>query len=232
LWAAVSRAMRTPSRFESGLGVDSPSEPVVPNPGLQPEMLTAYEIGWRGQLTSILSVDLTAYHNVYDRLIVWGLTPEPAPIFYAIKLDNAGRARSDGVEAAVEAHPTARWTLKLAASQMHLSGENMGVPVGSLGFDPGNSPRNQVSLRSWYDLTDALDLDVWYRRVDALRSGPVGAYDDLSVRVAWRPTPRWELSIRGVDLLSDHRVEMLETGLPEPAAVVQRRVQLAVTARY
>ena len=78
VWLAASRASRTPSRGEtesrvalavlqptaesSGLPVQLTS---VPNPNLEAEKLTAYEIGYRTLLTNKLSLDLTAFSNRY-----------------------------------------------------------------------------------------------------------------------------------------------------------------------
>jgi iron complex outermembrane receptor protein len=80
-WAAVSRAVRTPSRADHDLRAArlAPAE-LVPdnfpttfveergNPSFQPEELTAYESGLRGQVHEKMFVDLAIYHNRYDRL--------------------------------------------------------------------------------------------------------------------------------------------------------------------
>ncbi len=232
VWTAVSRAARTPSRFETALQVQDPLEPFVASPNLRPEILTAYELGWRAKLSNFLSLDLTAYRNEYDHLIIWTMSPAATAPYFNVNFDNGGAATGQGVEAAVEAHPLARWTLKLAASEMHLQVARGGLPVGFGVFNAGNSPNGQVSLRSLYDLTDKIDLDLWYRYVDGLNSGPVKPYSDLSIRLAWRPTPTYEFYLRGANLLSARRVEMINDGLPEPAAIVQRRVEVGFSARY
>jgi iron complex outermembrane receptor protein len=67
IWAAVSRAIRTPTR--RGAGVDAtlaalpgPKEVVLlGNGAIQPEHVIAYELGYRTQLNERLSVDLAAF---------------------------------------------------------------------------------------------------------------------------------------------------------------------------
>ncbi len=232
VWAAASRAARTPSRFETALQFNFAQEPFVSSPDLKPETLTAYEVGWRAKLNERLSIDLTAYRNQYEHLIVWTMNPATTPPYFNLNFDNGGAATGQGIEAAIEARPLARWTLKLAASDMHLQVARGGLPVGYAVFNAGNSPHGQVSIRSIYDLSDKIDLDIWYRHVDALSSGPVKPYSDLSTRIAWRPTPTYEFYIRGANLLAARRIEMINTGLPSPAAIVQRRVEVGLSARY
>lgn len=80
VWGAVSRALRTPSRAELDVTVvlqQLPPSPLVPlptqvvresAPDMKPEVLWAYEGGYRGRLGDRLSVDLTAYLGDYSRL--------------------------------------------------------------------------------------------------------------------------------------------------------------------
>src|SRR4029077_6578664 len=83
VWAAVSRAVRTPALTEEGLQLN---EAVIP-PGLPPlnspvpvveaifgsrqfgsEDLLAYEVGYRVQATSSFSLDVAAFYNNYTNL--------------------------------------------------------------------------------------------------------------------------------------------------------------------
>lgn len=77
LWAAVSRAARTPSRFELHSKVasevaDAPFPVYLRMSGdadLKAEDLRAYELGWRWRPRESLSFDLALYHNDYRDLI-------------------------------------------------------------------------------------------------------------------------------------------------------------------
>jgi len=83
VWAAVSRAVRTPSRAEVESRIVNsilrPGAPpgflpfpavvtVVGNQDFQSEVLMAYELGYRVQAHERLSLDLAAFYNDYDRL--------------------------------------------------------------------------------------------------------------------------------------------------------------------
>ena len=77
-WASVARAVRSPSRVDTGLGADlmetrDPSGlPVMlrlaGQPGMRSETLVAYEAGARAQVARPLSLDVSAYYHAYDRL--------------------------------------------------------------------------------------------------------------------------------------------------------------------
>ncbi len=67
LWGAVSRAVRTPSRAESDFRVNVAASPgpvspvlvsILGNPDVEAEELFAYELGYRGWLTSQMYIDL------------------------------------------------------------------------------------------------------------------------------------------------------------------------------
>jgi iron complex outermembrane receptor protein len=61
LWAAVSRAVRTPSRLDRDLVI-------LPGPNFNSEVVRAYELGYRGQATERLSFSVSAFYNDYDDL--------------------------------------------------------------------------------------------------------------------------------------------------------------------
>ena len=67
VWAAVSRALRTPSRADNDLFV-SGAFTFLPNRDLDPEEVLAYELGYRAQVHDRLAFDLTVFYNDYDRL--------------------------------------------------------------------------------------------------------------------------------------------------------------------
>ncbi|MGH9355074.1 MAG: TonB-dependent receptor plug domain-containing protein, partial [Terriglobia bacterium] len=78
LWAAVSRATRTPSPADDDTRVNFGAFPgprglpalvyAEGNPHFVSEDLLAYEIGYRGQVTRALSMDVASYYNVYGNL--------------------------------------------------------------------------------------------------------------------------------------------------------------------
>src|SRR6185312_11879326 len=74
-WAAVSRAVRTPSRIDRDLQIRAalPGPPgsniyVAGDPEFRSEELIAYELGYRVQPHEKVSLDLATFYNDYDHL--------------------------------------------------------------------------------------------------------------------------------------------------------------------
>src|SRR5713101_1314324 len=76
VWAAITRAVRTPSRIEEDLqltGVLTPNPPtffrIVGDRKFSSEHLIGYEAGYRSLVRKDLSVDIAAFYNRYDNLL-------------------------------------------------------------------------------------------------------------------------------------------------------------------
>ncbi|MHB8285615.1 MAG: TonB-dependent receptor plug domain-containing protein, partial [Caulobacteraceae bacterium] len=235
VWGAVSRSVRTPSRFEADVLI-APSTPSQLTESLATsvstsEKVVAYELGWRRSLSPRIDVDLAGYHNDYiDLLIHEPLYVDGAPV--ALVTVPIGSGHSTGAEAALNAKMTDRWTLKFAGDLLDLKIKT-GLPTGVLDpfVDQGLSPRSQLSIRSWFDLTPDIDVDLWLRHVSSLERGATPAYTNLDLRVAWRLTTRLELTARGENLLGPQRTEMAPVGGAAPT-LVQRRAELGFAARF
>src|SRR5690606_19817538 len=113
-WASVSRAVRTPTPIEEDLTSTIASVPgvraaFVPNNDFKSEVLTAYELGYRRQISPTLSADIAGFFNVYDHLGTFSLlTPyfvnngvDPIHLFIPAIFDNNMRGRTWGAEAVV-----------------------------------------------------------------------------------------------------------------------------------
>ena len=234
-WGAVSRSVRTPSRFEADAlfasSTPSPSSQGVATNVTTSEKVIAYELGWRRSLTSRVDIDLAGYHNDYTDLLIH----EPlyvdgaAVVLVTVPI---GSGHSTGAEAALNAKMTDRWTLKFAGDLLDLKIKT-GLPTGVLDpfVDQGLSPRSQLSVRSWFDVTPDIDVDLWLRHVSSLGRGDTPAYTNLDLRVAWRLTAHLELTARGENLLGPQRTEMAPIGGAAPT-LVQRRAELGLAARF
>ncbi len=249
LWASLSRAVRTPSRFESdanaGAGVlpaNSPENPTsVPlilietgSDNLDSEVLVAVEAGWRARLTRRLSVDVVAFHNDYEMLI----TRSPGTITFAqgplgaygiipLTSENAGDATSYGAEASLDFQVHRRWRLEGAATWLEMQMNRLANAADDIG-----SPEWQVSLRSNFDLSESLDLDVWVRHVAALENAQTPSYTDLDVRLAWRPSARAEVFLRGEDLLEPRRIEYSGIFAGVASGLLERRLEAGLALRF
>lgn len=211
-WAAVSRAVRLPSRSDETIIYNAPPPvpaPVFPqirgNGGLVSEDLLAWECGYRAQTSEFFSWDLALFFNQYDNLIgtVPGI-PELAPFGLVIPLDfaNSQRAQSYGFEVASNLEMTDNWQLRAAYTflRVDILGPDDGDPEGV-------SPRNQLYCQSSHTLTENLELDLIGRYVDSLPFFNVPSYAVGDVRLSWKFNPRTEFFIVGRGLFDDGHQE-------------------------
>lgn len=91
IWAAVSRAVRTPSKIDREL--ESPGV-LLPSPDFGHEDLVAYELGYRGDVLENLNLSISSYYDVYGDLRSDQATPR-----LPIVLENGTAGHVYGVEA-------------------------------------------------------------------------------------------------------------------------------------
>jgi iron complex outermembrane receptor protein len=254
LWAAVSRAVRTPSRYDHDLEVptglvDAPPPYQFPayylkgNPHFSSETLIAYETGYRAELGSKLSVSLSAFYNDYNDLRSTSATPTTALyIFpYPIVFENNLEGETHGIELTATYQLLDWWRLH---GGYDLLREDIHVKPGQVDATNATNetadPQQQFSLRSSMDLPHNLQLDAALRWVDQLHinNGPTGgavvgivpSYFELDTRLAWHATNRLELSVVGQNLLHAYHVEY---GFPSPTREeIERSVYGKITWRY
>jgi len=251
VWAAVSRAVRTPSRGEESLSLyrQGPAPGVLfhmsGNSHLDAEELVAYEAGYRVEPSTRISADVAVFYNRYRKLNIFqaGQGVEPTPfgpqVAVPLTLGNIGRAETAGFELAADYRALPWWRLRPAYS--YLSFLSTEGPAGSLVAEQrGPSPRHQVSLRSSQDLTRQLELDLWLRYVsgltfaDSASGAPVrvDGYLTLDCRLAWKAAPGLELALIGQNLLQAEHQEFLSQELPSQATRIARGVYGKVTWQF
>ncbi|MBP7815155.1 MAG: TonB-dependent receptor [Phenylobacterium sp.] len=219
IWGAVSRGVRTPSRFDRDL--INPGL-VAGGPDFTSETLVAYELGYRGQPAANLSLSVSAYYNVYDSL----RTAEASiGTVFPLVIGNGMRGETYGVEAWAAWQVREGWRLSAGANLLRkdLSLDPASRDIFGVDF-AGNDPDHQLSLRSHMSLTPAVDLDIDLRHVDRLKSPAVPAYTELGARLAWRVSDQVELAVIGENLLNDQHVEFVN------GSVARREVPRAVRA--
>ena len=205
LWAAASRAIRAPSRFDRDF-VQTRRSTVIIGPGtFQPETLVAYELGYRGQPSPRTSLSVSAFYNVYDDLRTFEFGPGGTlPITVANRMEG----ETYGVEAWGGYQVADWWQLTAGANWLH---EDLRFKPGSSrqgGIQTaGNDPKHQVSAGSLMTLPNDLTLDLHLRRVGALPAPASPAYTEVNGRLGWAVTKSVELSLSGFNLLHDHHPE-------------------------
>lgn len=249
VWAAVSRAVRAPSRSERDFTslqrvVAAPGRPPVAvtvngDDDLQSEDVLAYELGYRVRPDPALSIDIATFYNVYRELRglkagtpVRHLTPVPyteLPLYAT----NSQSGRTWGAELAAEWDVMPGWRLK--GSYSLLRKDLTGSPTGTAGdgatMDDGD-PEHQVVLRSSHDLPYDLTLDLTVRAVDRLAESGVAGYVDADLRLGWKPGNGWEFALVGQNLVHADRPEAAANLLEPAPSRVQRGVYVELTRRF
>jgi iron complex outermembrane receptor protein len=232
LWAAISRAVRTPSRIDRDLSEAAPPYLVVVKGGANytSETVIAYELGYRAQLTSTFTMSISSFYNSYDDVRSVSVTPNTIlPYYFANNL----YGHNYGLEFSGHYQVLDGWSLHAGYTLLE---EHLHVQPGQ--FDVNNAryetadPEHQLSFRSSLNLPGRVELDAGLRWVDTLHNttGTVPAYFELDTRLAWHAGERLELSIVGQNLLHNHHPEY---GLPGPTRVeIQRSIYGRVAWRY
>jgi iron complex outermembrane receptor protein len=212
-WGAISRAVRTPSRWEQDSKLIFNTGP-SPVPGLpaqtdtfgqssfESEDLLAFETGYRVKATKTLSLDATAFFNSYDDIRggVIGtpaFTPTPVPhLLVPVTLDNGLYGETYGAELAANWNVTSQWRLAGSYSwldiQLH---HRRGVGNTLETLFEGSSPRNQFQIRSYFDLTRNLEFNTALYYVDDLKTGHIPAYARVDAGITWRPRESLSLTL-------------------------------------
>lgn len=254
LWAAVTRAVRSPSRLEEDLqttyllatGPIPQFLRVSGNAKFKSETLLGYELGYRKLVASRFYVDVSAFHNKHNRLASFGsattsLEPIPPPLHlvFTVPWINGIEGNTDGVEISPD-WQAAHW-LEFKASYSYLNFNLANKPgdtdATTLRTYEGSSPRHQLALQSLIELPGNLDLDLSYRYVSKLSAQyPSGSpskyvrdYSTADARVAWHFGHGFDLSAVGRDLLQPSHAEF--GGDPGPLVRIRRSGYAQVTWR-
>jgi iron complex outermembrane recepter protein len=237
LWAAVTRAVRTPSRIEAdiSLTVFSLASPlvfseVVGNPDIEAETLVAYELGYRKLLASRFHVDIAVYHNEYDKLVSNRLvTLRPPPYFLLqFPFTNGVDGTANGGEISVAWNGTEWWRLGAGYARGIVDATNKpgDIDVAVVNRYEGSTPGHQAHVQSSMNLPHRIQLDQTYRYVGSLRWHAIKSYHTGDIRLAWRPSPEVELSLAGRDLFSPRHIEFPHS--PGPNVGMRRSVFAAL----
>ena len=213
VWAAVSRAVRTPSRIDRDLF--SPATPpyrVVGGEKVVSEKLLATEAGYRLQLSPALALSAAGFFNDYDDLR--SLEPLTPPLAFPVEASSGLRGRSSGAELTADWHVTARWRLRAGLTELRVHSEPQPDATHARGTRDSiaRDPNQQASLRSWLTLGDKVECDATLRYVASIPNQSVPGYTEANVRLGWKPVPACELSLLGQNLLHPHHAEFNSPG--------------------
>jgi len=211
LWAAISRAVRNPSRIERDFTIAGLVEPGR----MGSEKLIAYEAGYRGRMGASANLSVSLYYNDYDELRTNEFSG-PGGVL-PLYVGNTIEGETWGVEAWGDWDVAPWWRLSAGASLLR---KDFRLKPGSLDVSAfesaGADPGYWLKLRSHMQLSETVSFDLGLRAYDdapqLAASGYVGAdaWTEADVRLAWRATPSLEVSVTGQNLLHDQHAEATE----------------------
>jgi iron complex outermembrane receptor protein len=202
LWVAISRAVRTPSRIDE----DFRNYFLLGNPDLKSEVLLAYELGYRFNLTNRFLLEANLFYNDYDKL----RTVEFIIAKNLGQTNNQMDGEVYGLELVTHWQITKVWKLISAYSyintQLHPKSisNDFYMALFDLELMEGYSPRHQASLRSQLNLSPTVEFDTALYYVGNLPNLNVAHYTRFDVRLGWQPQPSLQLSL-GVRNLFDNQ---------------------------
>jgi iron complex outermembrane receptor protein len=251
LWAAVSRASRTPSRVDTAayIGIAAfpgpnglPQEVILyGNPQQKAEHVLANEVGYRAQPIGRLSVDIATFFNIYDSLrtrepgaIFLQTDPSPARWVIPLTWGTKMHGTTQGIEVSADWKVTNRWTLSpgYALLQMHLHPDATSGDTSSAPGTEGSNPRHQVQVRSHVDLRRGFTWDTSLYFVSQLAAQEVPSYTRLDTQLGWRPGERLEVNLVGQNLLEDHHLESNDIFTVVNPSLVKRGIYAKITWRF
>jgi len=222
VWAAVSRAVQTPSRVFADGRLNIVRFPgfimsLLGNDDVGSTDLLAYEAGYRIRISERVFLDFTAFYNRYDQLrtaemgiprFEWA--PFPPHGVIPLTYDNKMSGTVYGVELTANWQATSWW--QLAANYSYLE---MDLELDTSSTDTRSvakqdySPRHQFRISSFMNLPHGFEFDTHLYYVDELPGKNIPYYVRFDARLGWRISDSLEASVCGQNLFDGHRLETI-----------------------
>ncbi|MFQ5479059.1 MAG: TonB-dependent receptor plug domain-containing protein [Candidatus Binatia bacterium] len=249
LWAAVSRAINSPSVGDVHITIPLSSLPsTIPGMTIQPVLasdgavrdtkLLAYEAGYRHRFNDRLSVDLAAFYNEYDDVADWtgnkSLPPVPDPndptkLIVVTFLDNESDGYGYGAEANIDFKVSARWRGQLNGGYIHqrITGNLApGFPFTNL-----STPEWSFNLRQTFQISRKLKIVptlYWTDGfVNLIRAGTdpefhVGSNLRADLAIHYQHNESWPtISLVGQNINDRSHVEFVEEAVRPPSSITR-----------
>jgi iron complex outermembrane receptor protein len=241
IWAAVSRAVRSPARADVDViatGAVLPGSPLTfiqaqGTEDFRAEELVAYELGYRATPHARVSFDLAAYYNDYQHLRSVVRQPPALSdtlILLPLHIRNDFQGHTWGGEVSVTLRLAREWRIRANYSLLNMEVEpRSDAPAGAVtDVLPGLNPTHQASVWSSFDLPHGIEADIIGRYVSELEAPvpPVSDYLTADAKVTWRVHPSFRVGLVGKDLLQKRHVEFR----PPQGVVAQRYIPRRVSA--
>lgn len=260
LWGSASLAVRSKTKGEQDITYNyrtiapqtlpntSPLPlrlEIIGNKSFKSEEVISYEIGSRSELLQGLFADIAFYYSRYTNLrVISPGTPyvepssgDPVNAVQPYYLSNNMHGNAAGAELAIDYTPLYWWRLQAAYNFQKLTMYLDGTSQDAInkGNAEGDTPQQQLSIRSGFDLGRQVQLDLWLRGVDRLASIDgisIPGYVTMDVNLSWKPSRNLEFSVVGQNLLHDHRPEFVPEYINTLPTEVVRSGYVKVTCKF
>lgn len=230
LWGAVSRAIRSPARLDGGLErvYAATGFGVRSYEGHTAESLKAIDVGYRGNITKRVMLDVAGFRNSYDSLrSTESMGFDARQMIWWFNLMNLAKAGSWGAEGVLSVDLTSRW--RMVGSYTGLWVKNSLRPESTDVSWLGQSravPVHQWQIQSNIAITRNLKWNsfLYYYGAARVNHFPVGEdYLPQRVRVdsnfTWRPGEVVEFSVGARNLSGNRTPEYFIEPGPAPEAM-------------
>jgi len=197
-WGAITRAVRVPDRLNTGAELNL-GGPIVPIGDKDQESYInlTYETGMRKNIENDWIIDGTVFYSDYSNTIT---NVELSAVDFVY-----------GFEGYVKHQYNSDLRLEVGYSYNEGETENMGSSNSPL----VRLPKNSLNFRSYYDLRNNMDLDLFIYYVDESKSATgattISAYTRVDLRYGWRPTNRLDVSLLLTNMFDDVHAEAIDT---------------------
>lgn len=250
LWSSLSYSSRVPSRAETSNVSAKNAYEFTGNPNHDSEKLTSWELGLRFKPQDTLAFDVTVFRYWYSDLTTINIQNLFNPFVSTstpgqLSLANDAEADAYGVELSTRWQVQPGWSLQASYSWLQTSMGHLPEFTEPM-ISTNKAPEHQLSLRSSWDLTPTLEVDVGVYYVSSL--SPTGSdflvfgdygiddYVRTDARIGWQISPEVELSIVGQNLLQDTHQEFstspLNVGGFSENTEINRSVSAKLTVRF
>ena len=258
VWMSIARAVRTPSRAENDIllntrimdqmqaqALSDSNLPMLPyilgSRNLNSEKVLAYELGYRYQHSPTASLDIATFFNDYDQLRdlaageIWlHVNPSPHQML-PVSLNNQSSGTTYGIEVSADWEPNDRLRFQGNYSflKMHIDSNPLFKLIDPTtgGADKAN-PQHKFSFRSNYDITGKLQLNLWLRYTSSIPLFDIPGYVTLDSKLVYKPVKNIDLFIVGQNLLSKNRQEAFSSFIFSQPAYIPRGVYGGVQWRF
>ena len=224
LWASVARAIRTPSRIENNLSVNSQIIPpsvqsplvsiwVAGNEDYKSEVIISYEVGYRFTPAKKWSFDSTIFYNDYDKLRnapagATDFSTFPNYISQYLTFSNDLDGYNYGFE--LSSQWAATDTIQFKVNYSFTQNE-----FGVSQSQNTDAPEHMISTMMDWSISDNVDFNLVWRVIDEayvlnindLSTKEIDSYSGVDLGLHWKVKPDVMLSAFGKNLLHPANLE-------------------------